>query len=155
MVSVVLWGVLLGGVLYSHLVFFPAFLLRLPESSVVVNGEFGMNEAVFWMTIHPMLILSLVFALVMNWAIRPRRKLIAISFAVYLAVIAISAVYFIPELQAFAQSPASEIAPAEWQSRANRWIILSWLRGVLLFVSIGPLLIALTRPDNIDDAVER
>ena len=67
MLSVVLWGTLLGGIAYSHLVFFPVYLSALPDSSVVVNGPYGLHEQIFWMTIHPLLILSLVVSLVLNW----------------------------------------------------------------------------------------
>src|SRR5918912_3572579 len=86
MLSVVLWGTLLGGIAYSHLVYFPVYLSALPDSSVVVNGPYGLNEGIFWVTIHPLLILSLVFTLVTNWRLRERRKLILVSAAVYFVV---------------------------------------------------------------------
>lgn len=145
MLSVVLWGTLLGGIAYSHLVYFPTYLSALPDSAVVVNGPYGLNEAVFWMTIHPLLILSLAFTLAMNWRLRGRRRLIALSFAVYLLVIVVSAVYFIPELGNFARSPQSGIPPAEWLARGQRWQRLSWLRGAVMYASFLPLLIALTK----------
>ena len=44
---------------------------------------------------------------------KPRRKLIAISLIVYIVVLAVSALYFIPKLFAFARSPQSGVAPAE------------------------------------------
>src|SRR5215212_3383284 len=96
MLSVVLWGTLLGGIAYSHLVYFPAYLSALPDSAVVVNGPYGLHEAVFWMTIHPLLILSLALTLAANWRARGRRRLVIFSFAVYLLVIVVSSVYFIP-----------------------------------------------------------
>ena len=60
MVTVILWGVLLGGVAYSHMVFFPVFLSDLPASSTVVKGVYGLDESRFWMTLHPLLITSLI-----------------------------------------------------------------------------------------------
>src|SRR5215208_8209551 len=96
--AVILWGTLLGGIAYSHLVYFPVYLSALPDSAVVVNGPYGLHEGRFWMTIHPLLILSLVVTLALNWGLRARRKLILISFAVYALVIVASVIYFIPEL---------------------------------------------------------
>ena len=146
MLSIVFWGTLLGGIAYSHLVYFPVYLSDLPDSAVLVNGPYALNEGRFWMTIHPLLLLSLLVALILNWRVRPRRKLIAISLIAYIVVIAVSALYFIPELFAFARSPQSGVAPAEWSVRAHRWEVLSWLRGSICYAFFVPLLLALTRP---------
>ena len=144
--AIILWGTLLGGIAYSHLVYFPVYLSALPDSAVVVNGTYGLNEVPFWMIIHPLLILSLVVALVLNWKSRPRRKLILISFAVYIVVIVISQIYFIPELVAFQRSPESSLSPAEWLARGQRWQRLSWIRGAVCYAAFVPLLLALTKP---------
>ena len=144
--AVILWGTLLGGIAYSHLVYFPIYLSALPDSAVVVNGPYGLHESVFWMTIHPLLILSLILALALNWKSKPRRKLILISFAIYIVVIVVSSLYFIPELVAFQRSPESSLTPAEWLARGRRWQRLSWIRGAVMYAGILPLLIALTKP---------
>jgi hypothetical protein len=141
--AIILWGTLLGGVAYSHLVYFPVYLSALPASAVVVNGPYGLNEAIFWMTIHPLLVAALLAALALNWRSRPRRKLIAISFVVYALVLVVSALFFIPELGAFKHSPESALSPAEWLARGQRWQHLSWLRGATLYAAELPLLFAL------------
>ena len=147
--AVILWGTLLGGIAYSHLVYFPVFLSALPDSAVVVNGTYGLHEAIFWGTIHPLLILSLLLALALNWKQRARRNRILISFALYVAVLVISSLYFIPELGAFARSPQSNLSPAEWLVRSQRWQRLSWIRGATMYLGILPLLLALTVPANV------
>ena len=86
MLAIVLWGTLLGGIAYSHLVYFPVYLSDLPASAVLVNGPYGLNEGIFWLIIHPLLIISLIAALVLNWNSRARRNLIALSFVVYILV---------------------------------------------------------------------
>ena len=144
--TVILWGTLLGGIAYSHLVYFPTYLSALPDSSVVVNGPYGLREARFWTTIHPLLILSLVLTLVLNWGLPSRRKLILISFAVYVVVIVVSLTYFVPELMAFERSPESSVTPAEWLARGQRWQRLSWIRGAVCYAASVPLLLALTKP---------
>jgi hypothetical protein len=145
MVAIILWGTLLGGVAYSHLVYFPAYLSDLPASAVVVNGPYGMNDARFWAMIHPLLIISLVAALVLNWNSSLRRKLITASFVVYVVVLFISFFYFVPELTLFKHSPESTISAAEWLARGRRWQRLSWLRGFVMYLAIVPLLFALTK----------
>ena len=143
--TVILWGTLLGGIAYSHLVYFPVYLSALPDSAVVVNGTYGLHEAIFWMTIHPLLILSLVVALVLNWKSGSRRKLILVSFALYFVVLVVTQIYFLPELAAFEHSPSSKIPSSEWLARGQRWQRLSWIRGSVMYAGILPLLLALTK----------
>jgi hypothetical protein len=147
--AVILWGTLLGGIVYSHVVYFPVYLSALPDSAVVVNGPYGLNEVPFWALIHPLLILALVAALALNWKSKPRRKLILISFVVYMAVIVVSQIYFIPELVAFQRSPGSSLSPAEWLARGQRWQRLSWIRGAVCYAAFVPLLLALTSPAEV------
>jgi hypothetical protein len=149
MLSIILWGTLLGGIAYSHLVYFPTYLSALPDSAVVVNGPYGLHEGRFWMTIHPLLIVSLIATLALNWRSNARRKLILLSFAVYALVIAVSLIYFIPELIAFERSPGSSLSSAEWLARGQRWQRLSWLRGGVCYAAFVPLLFALTIPGGV------
>jgi hypothetical protein len=141
--AIILWGTLLGGIAYSHLVYFPVYLSALPASAVVVNGTYGLNEAIFWMIIHPLLIVALAAALALNWRSNQRRKLIALSFAVYAAVLVVSSLFFIPELGAFKHSPESALSPADWLARGRRWQHLSWIRGAVMYAAELPLLAAL------------
>lgn len=144
--AAILLGVLAGGVVYSHVAFFPAFLADLPHSSIVVTGKYGINEAPFWLALHPLLLLSLVAALALNWKTVPRRKLIALSLGIYAAVLAVTALYFVPELFAFAQSAGSDRPDSEWAARGRRWLMLSHIRGAFCFVSFIALLAALAKP---------
>lgn len=146
MLSIILWGTLLGGTAYAHLVYFPVYLSALPDSAVVVNGPYGLHEGRFWVLIHPLLVLSLILTLALNWRLKARRALIGLSFVVYVIVLVVSSLYFIPELRAFADSPNSTLSPAEWLARGQRWQRLSWLRGATMYVATLPLLFALTRP---------
>jgi hypothetical protein len=148
MLAIVLWATLLGGIAYSHLVYFPVYLSALPDSAVVVNGPYGLNEGIFWIIIHPLLIIALVAALVLNWNSSSRRKLIAVSFAVYVVLLLISQFYFIPELILFKHSPESTVPATEWLARGRRWQRLSWLRGAVMYLTFVPLLFALTKPAN-------
>ena len=146
MLSIILWGTLLGGIAYSHLVYFPVYLSALPDSAVVVNGPYGLHEELFWTLIHPLLILSLVVSLALNWKIRARRRLIGITMTLYALAIVATTFYFVPELQAFKNSPNLAVSPAEWFARGQRWQKLSWLRGTVMYLGIVPLLRALATP---------
>src|SRR5438034_9467137 len=117
MISVLLYGTLLGGIVYAHVVFFPPYLSALPNSAVLVNGPFALHDEYFWTLIHPLAILSLVVSLVLNWKQKTRRNLIAIPLALYVLALVVTALYFIPELRAFKSSPGSGVSAAEWFAR--------------------------------------
>lgn len=146
MLAIILWGTLLGGVAYSHLVYFPVYLSALPDSAVLVKGPYGLNEGRFWGLIHPLLILSLIATLALNWSLKARRRLILITVALYVLALVATALYFVPELMAFANSQNLGGSPAEWLARGRRWERLSWLRGLVMYVAIVPLLFALATP---------
>ena len=143
MISVLLMGILLGGIVYSHIVFFPAYLSALPNSAALVNGPYALHDEYFWTLIHPIAILSLIVSLALNWKIPARRKLIAVPLIVYVLAIVVTALYFVPELRAFKNSPNMAVTPAEWYARGQRWQHLSWTRGTVIGLSYISLLLAL------------
>lgn len=149
MVSVLLMGVLLGGIVYSHIAFFPSYLAGLPNSAALVNGPYPIRDGSFWVLIHPLAILSLIISLLLNWKIPPRRKLIAIPLTIYVVAIIVTSLYFVPELMAFRESPNSGIPPADWYARGQRWQHLSWLRGTVMGLSYVALLLALVVRDDV------
>ena len=153
MFLIVAWGTFIGGIAYSHLVYFPAYLSDLPNSAVVVNGPYGLHEGIFWAIIHPILIISLIVTMTMNWKVPGRRKLIGITIILYLLALVATAFYFVPELMAFSTSQKSPVPPAEWLARGIRWQQLSWIRGALMYVGMLPLLIALASPSDKHESV--
>ena len=145
--AITVYGILLGGIVYSHLVYFPPYLSALPKSATaLVHGPYALHDEDFWINLHPVLILSLIAALVLNWRVKARRKLIAIPMVIYAVAIVATVFYFVPELIAFRNSPSSTVTSAEWLVRAHRWMHLSLTRGALMLVAFIPLLMAMRRP---------
>lgn len=145
-IAISLWAIIIGGIVYSHIVYFPPYLSNLPESTSLVSGEYGLHEENFWMFIHPLNILFTILALILNWKIPQRRKWIALALVIYVIVIIVTAFYFLPGLSEFADSknqPA--ISPEEWDQKGQTWQQLSWVRGVFMYLAFLSLLIALTR----------
>jgi uncharacterized membrane protein len=147
-VTVTVWATLIGGVMYSHIVYFPPYLSHLPASNGLITGEYGMQDGHFWMIVHPVAILSTILSLVLNWRLKGKRKLILTSLGIYALAIAATAVYFVPELMAFADSGTSTtVSAAEWFQRGQTWQHMSWIRGSFMYAAFILLLMALTR-DN-------
>ncbi|HMG14271.1 MAG TPA: hypothetical protein VK590_02420 [Saprospiraceae bacterium] len=150
-ISLILWGTLIGGVMYSHLVYFPPYLSRLPESNSLITGPFGIQDGHFWMLLHPAMILTLLLTLLANWKLETRRKYILITMSIYALAIISTFCYFVPELKAFADSMHSTIPANEWYQRGQTWQHLSWVRGSFMYLGFVFLLIALTKVDSSSD----
>lgn len=150
--AITVWAVLIGGIVYSHVVYFPPYLSHLPESNKLITGDYGLHDENFWMFIHPFAILSTILALILNWKLKARRKFIFLALGIYALAIIATAFYFVPGLKAFADSNNSTtVTPAEWLQRGQTWQYLSWIRGTLMLFAFLMLAIALTkdRDENI------
>lgn len=144
------WATLLGGIVYEHLTLHPVYLSALPDSSVLVNGKYGLRQSIFWQIIHPVLVTSLVAAIALNWRQRARRKLLSVSAVVYTLVLLSTVGYFLPELMKFQNSPnLPNVSPTEWFARGQLWQGLSIIRGFVMFVGFLPLLFALSKPAEV------
>ena len=139
--------VVIGGAVYEHLALVPVWTSAVPASLSVFQGEYRLTPEKFWMLIHPVAIVLMVIALIANWA-TDRRALIVGSLVGYAIVLAVTALYFVPELMALTQTPFSETVDAALTDRANRWEMLSLVRlGFLFLLAIG-LLSALAKPTD-------
>ena len=151
-VTIALWAIIIGGVVYSHIVYFPAYLGNLPQSNQLITGANGLHEENFWMFIHPFAIVLTITTLILNWKLKQRRKFILIAAVIYALAIYFTAIYFVPELIAFSKStdPASA---AELYERGQTWQHRSWIRGSFLFLGFIMLLVAFEKDKRVGVAV--
>jgi hypothetical protein len=148
--TIVMWAILIGGVMYSHIVYFPSYLSHLPESNNLIKGEYGLHDENFWMFVHPLVILSTITSLILSWKFVQVRKYILIPFGIYVLALIATAFYFVPGLLSFADSNNMQaVTPAEWFQRGQTWQHLSWIRGFALFTGFGTLLIALKKGNKL------
>jgi hypothetical protein len=148
-VAITCWAIIIGGVMYSHIVYFPPYLSHLPESNKLITGDYGLKDGNFWMFIHPFTILATIGTLILNWNMKVRRKFILIAGSIYALAIVATATYFLPNLFAFADSTTNTtVTPSEWYQRGQNWQHLSWIRGSSLYIGFLMLLIALTKDNS-------
>src|SRR5688572_28825326 len=87
----------IGGGTYEHLAMVPVWSSAAPASLTMFQGPYAIAAQNFWIPIHPVTISLLTVALLLNWK-TDRRNYIAVTLTGYLLVLAITAVYFVPEL---------------------------------------------------------
>ena len=113
LITLLLWGTLVGAMLYSHVVYFPPYLSHLPESTNLIKGPYGLHEENFWMFIHPLMLLSFIVTIILNWRLTVRRNYqLLTAFGIYLLAILATFTFFVPELMAFADSQNSTVSTA-------------------------------------------
>jgi hypothetical protein len=145
-IAITIWATIIGGILYSHIVYFPPYLSHLPESNSLITGNYGLHDGNFWMIVHPVAIVSTILALILNWKMNTRRKFILISVVIYALTIIATATYFLPTLMAFAASTNdTSVTPSDLFQQGQTWQHLSWIRGSFMYTGFVMLLIALTK----------
>jgi hypothetical protein len=134
-----------GGANYEHLAVVPVWTKAVPASLSMFQGEYGLAAQNFWIPIHPVTIVLLIIGLIANWRTE-RRAYILVTLGGYLAILAATFVFFVPELMAITQSAYSVTVDSELTRRANFWEALSLVRLVVLVVLAFTLLLGLSKP---------
>lgn len=134
----------IGGAVYEHLAVVPVWSSAVPASLAMFRGEYGLAAQRFWIPIHPVTLVLLSLALTLNWRTE-RCKYILTAILGYVSVLAITFVYFVPELIALTGSAYNAVVDPELTRRANYWEVLSLVRLGFLLVLAVVLLLGLTK----------
>lgn len=139
-----LFCTVIGGAVYEHCGVVPAWTAAPPASLSMFQGEYGLDPSLFWMSIHPVTMLFFVVNLVLHWKTARRQNILAVMIG-YIAILATTFIYFVPELMAITGTRFSTVADASLTSRANTWEVLSLVRLAVLLVLAITLLLGLNR----------
>lgn len=137
--------IVIGGATYEHLAVVPVWTAAVPASLTMFNGEYGLVAQNFWIPIHPLTIVLLVLGLIANWSTE-RRVYVAAALGGYLVILAVTFVFFVPELMLLIATPYSQTVDAELTRRANLWEALSLVRLGVLGLLAFALLLGLSKP---------
>ncbi|MEO8173756.1 MAG: hypothetical protein ABI581_11760 [Sediminibacterium sp.] len=136
--------IVIGAGMYEHLVLVPKWAAAPPTSLDMFRGLYALNPGAFWMPIHPITLLLLIGALVFNWN-TARRKYLLIHLAGYVLILALTTIYFVPELLAIIHTPYQNAPDAALTKRASQWEKLSIARMIFCIVIASVLLLSLTK----------
>ena len=136
-----------GAGLYEHVAVWPHAFAAPPQSLTMFQGNYALESAPFWMTIHPVTVLLFIISLVLNWKTE-RRKSILIPFIIYFVILMVTSIYFVPELMRIAGTPYADTVDADLQKSAALWTNLSLVRLVVGYAAIFILISGLTKPDT-------
>src|SRR6187200_2582023 len=89
--------IVIGGATYEHAAVVPVWTSAVQASPHMFQGEYGLEAWNFWIPVHPTTMTLLVTGLIANWGTARRNYVIATILG-YAAVLAVTFVYFVPEL---------------------------------------------------------
>jgi hypothetical protein len=136
---------MLGGGNYEQLNVTSTVASAPPKSFAMMQGPYGFNPVKFWVTFRPLTILLFLMSIVLNWHYSTiRRKLILVSFALDIAVILATYLYFAPETGVLMDVPYNDnLVNEDLLNRAQRWKNLNLVRLGGIYLSSLFLLAAL------------
>lgn len=141
------WGVVCGGILYEHLAVVPVWARCPPTSLTMLRGEHRLRAERFWISVHPVVVLLLIAALIAEWGDVELRTWVLIALISYAVILVITNTWFVPEVMRLVRAPDGTFEEREWRRRARRWEVLSIARAVLMFALGFPLVQALLASD--------
>lgn len=149
--AVVLWIAMLAAVAvcasgsYEHVVIVPEWTEAPPESLAMFYGPYGIDTGRWWRAVHiPTLLLAIAAFLALPS--HPRRGFVGAAALGYVAVLAVTGAWFLPELLALTDDPRSPIPQPEWKTRAEYWEVASLMRLAVMYVNAGLLVWAASAP---------
>ncbi len=140
--------IVLGAAVYEHLAVIPQWSAAPPSSLSLFQGEYRLKSEIFWMAIHPVTLLMMIGALITNWK-NSRRKDILVVLVSYLLILITTAIYFVPQLIGFMETPYQDTVDETLVQRASMWETLSLVRLVFILVLSYILLSTLTKSQEI------
>jgi hypothetical protein len=144
--TTLLFGFATGVGIYQHVVNIPRWFATPPRSFELVRQSANV-EARFWIPLQASIALLLIASLVLNWRSPAQRTLLVTAFVAYLVVWVTTGIYFAPEIVRFSQLSPDVSWTTELATRANRWVMFSWIRPLFMVVANAALLIAVARHD--------
>jgi hypothetical protein len=134
-----------GAGAYEHVVLVPVWTADPPASLAMFHGLHPLESERWWRVVHgPTLLLELVALVLLRG--QARRRFVAIASGGYVVVLAVTLVWFVPELLALIEDPNAGIPAVEWKARADRWELLSLVRLAVMLLLGAALLRAVSEP---------
>ncbi len=139
------FAIVIGAAVYEHLAVVPQWTAAPPRSLTMFQGTYGLQAQNFWKPIHPVSLLLFVVTLYTSW--KSARKInVLLAFVGYFLVLAVTAIYFVPELLAITTSAYSDHIDLGLAERAAAWERFSLVRLSFLVLLSIILFFGLTKP---------
>ena len=152
-ISVLAWGVGVGGKLFDLCVLAAAWSAAPPDSlSLLPYGpRFPVNPGQFFLPVTPTVLIASIGALVTGWSTPLRYRLWLWCSTILIFLVFVVTIVFMWPMNAalYAAAPGSSIGPDNTSSivdLAHRWIVYDWLRVAMMAAGFVSALRAISQP---------
>ncbi|MDB5109361.1 MAG: hypothetical protein JWR67_475 [Mucilaginibacter sp.] len=129
---------------YERIYRMPKWFENPPQSFGLIAPQ-TKKATIFWIPVQLLFIVALIIAIITNWELRDVRLYLILALGCFIAVAALTGAYFVKEILIFSKMPATTPATPQLQKRAQQWLKWTTVRNVLQAVSLGLLVVALTK----------
>jgi hypothetical protein len=147
-ISCLAFAIIIGGAVYEHLNVVPVWSAEPPVSLSMFQGEYGLKPDLFWKIIHPVNLVLFTLTLILHWR-SGRKKNLVIVLTSYLIILAVTTVFFVPELISITTAAISSVPDPGLTRRAEMWELLSIIRLIVLVVLAIILFTGLTKTNQL------
>jgi len=144
LITTVAYLLLNGAQLFETAVLVPVWTAAPPASLHIFQGHYGLDFKSFWIVAHSLHELTFIAALVLNWKIVSRRRILVVVLLVHAAVRAWTLLYFAPVIISFQHTPPTDTIDPSLLQKAAQWRDLNLAR-VTIFMFLSFVLIPLNR----------
>jgi hypothetical protein len=129
---ILLYIMMTGGGVYEQLNVTRVVAEAPPRSLAMLQGPYGFNPVLFWITFRPITLLLIVAAAIVTFK-TPARRLVLTAFFIDVCVILSTYLYFAPETGSILSVPYADNANPELSDRVTLWKNLNYIRlGAML-----------------------
>ncbi len=132
--SIFLYFTMNGAQLWETVLFVPAWSANPPETLYFFNGPSGIELSKFWIILHAVHEVSMVVALIYNWAFPKRRNWMLFLFCVHISLRVWTLIYFAPVILEFQNTAIGGVAHQDIIQKAKDWRNLNYLRVAVYFL---------------------
>ena len=129
---------------YERFYRIPKWFENPPQSFGLIAPQ-TKNSTVFWIPVQVLFIVALIIAIITNWKYADVRIYLLLALACFLAVAGLTGAYFVKEILTFSKMPATTPLTSALKKRAQTWLKWTTVRNVIQAVSLGLLVVALTK----------
>jgi hypothetical protein len=142
--STILYLFINGAGAFETAVIVPVWTSDPPASLAMFQGEYGLDFKTFWIAAHSIHEITFIAAIILNWNIPQRRKVLLVVFVIHVALRAWTITYFAPTIISFQEMMPSNITDEALRQKAQLWENLNLIRTGL-FTILSFVLVPLNR----------
>ena len=124
---ILLYIMMTGGGAYEQLNVTRVVAEAPPRSLAMLQGPYGFNPVLFWITFRPLTLLLFIIAAIVTFR-TPQRRLLLTALFIDICVILATYLYFAPETGSILSVPYADNTDPELLNRVNVWKNLNYIR---------------------------